>query len=64
MKPRHWKNLIDVDMPQLGPITEQTRRQAIQYNHRFRGSVRIALGKFWTDEEYEKYREEQLKPLP
>ncbi len=63
-KKQDWKNLIDKPFPDIGPITDDIREQTTKYIHRIRGSVRIALGRFFTDEEYELYRNNQLKPLP
>ena len=60
-----WQNLIDVDLPESKPVTEKAREQTTRFANRFRGSVRIATGKFRTDREYEEYRTRVLNtPLP
>jgi len=60
-----WKDLIDVDLPRIGPITEQTRETTKEQSVRFRGSVRLSEGRFKTDQEYEEYRNRVLNtPLP
>lgn len=57
--------LIDVDQPEIGPITESDRNENIENSHRFRGSVRCAIGSFWTNDEFERFRQESLaKQLP
>ena len=60
-----WEKLIDVDPPPLGPTTEATRENVKRYTERYRGSVRMALGKFRTDAEHEEHRKKILAtPLP
>lgn len=62
---KDWKELINVDFPQLGEITEETRLFTIKNALKFRGNVRISLGKFLTDSKYEQYRNKILNtPLP
>ncbi len=62
---RPWQELVEVDPPSNAPITDETKRRTVEYSGRFRGSVRVALGLLWTDEEYAKYRTDVLKrPLP
>jgi hypothetical protein len=62
---RNWKDLIDVDPPKDTPITEETREQAQKEACRYRGSVRISTGRFYTDQEYKEKREKILNtPLP
>jgi hypothetical protein len=64
-KIKDWSELIDTDFPPIGPITEKTREQTYREASRFRGSVRISTGRFWTDEEFEEYRRTILNtPLP
>lgn len=58
-------DLIDVDLPPMGPIKEGDRPQIDKTKDRFRGTVRMAMGKYWTEEEQEAYRKKVLsKPLP
>ncbi|KPK75781.1 MAG: hypothetical protein AMJ79_09735 [Phycisphaerae bacterium SM23_30] len=65
MKLRPWKDMIDVDMPTMGPITEEIRKQTREQAARYRGGVRVSTGRFWTDAEYKKYRDKVLStPLP
>ena len=60
-----WIEVIDEEMPQLGAITEKARERILENAAHFRGSMRISTGRFWTDAEYQKYREKVLNtPLP
>jgi hypothetical protein len=60
-----WRAVIGRDMPEQPRITEEVRQQTIAQSARFRGSVRLSMGAFWTDDEYERARAEVLsKPLP
>ncbi len=59
------RKIIDKEFPMPRAITERARRVTLRNAHRFRGSVRITCGRFYTDEEYEAKRERILaKPLP
>ena len=65
MKLKPWKEAIDDEMPPMGPITEETRKQTLEQAARYRGGVRVSTGRFWTDADYEKYRNEVLsRKLP
>jgi len=60
-----WKELIDVDFPDMGPITDETREQIKEQSLRYRGSVRLSQGRFMTTDEYEEYRDRvRNTPLP
>lgn len=57
--------LINLDPPAIGPITEASRNSTKEYATKFRGSVRVSLGKFSTDSEHEAFRKKSLAtPLP
>jgi hypothetical protein len=57
--------VIDADPPRIGEITPEVRKRAVEYSSHYRGSVRLALGRFWTDKEYDEYRKAVLaKRLP
>ncbi len=59
-----WDHSIDEDLPR-DHVTAETRKTTKDEAKRFRGGVRISGGRFYTDEEYEKYRLKVLKrPLP
>ena len=47
-------------------ITEETRNDVLEHPERcINCSPRIRMGKFYTDEEYERYKEKTLnRPLP
>jgi len=65
MAQQDWRNLIKVDNPTVGPVTKKTVECAKRLSHRFRGSMRMALGKIITDKEYEARRKKALNtPLP
>lgn len=57
---RDWRELISVDFPPYKPITEETRREIVKYANRYRTDVRLALGIFPIDEEYEQRRRRVL----
>lgn len=65
MNIRSWDELLDVDLPRIGPVTENTIEHTLNEASRFRGSMRIATGRVWIDSEFEEYRFLVLnKPLP
>ena len=65
MKLRDWKDVIDVDLPEPGCVTDATREYTRDKAKHFRASMRIATGRFWTNREYEEYRAKILNsPLP
>ena len=47
-------DLFDRDY-QTSEITEKTRDVSLHESKRFRGSMRISTGKFFTDNEYEEH---------
>jgi hypothetical protein len=58
-------DLVDRDFPESGPVTSEARDAAKKLAGRFRGSVRVSTGRFWTDEEYQRHRAAVLRtPLP
>jgi hypothetical protein len=60
-----WREVIGRNMPEQPKITEEIRQHTIKQSARFRGSVRLSTGTFWTDEEYQRRRTEVLNtPLP
>jgi hypothetical protein len=65
MRLKNWKEIINTDWPEL-KITERTREMAPVYAQRYlTGNVRFATGRFYTDEEFEKYRQRVLStPFP
>jgi len=59
------RSVIDVPLPVPKKVTAKSKEHTIKESHRFRGSVRIACGKFYTDEEFESRRKRILStPLP
>jgi len=60
-----WRDVIDRPWPPMVDVTEATRQMTMKNATRFRGSVRLACGRIWTADEYEKRRQRILsKPLP
>ena len=60
-----FKALMDVDMPAITEITEETIRVTQQASYRFRSSARLATGRIMTTEEIELRRKYALsRPLP
>ena len=65
MKLRNWDEVVFEDIPEPGPITEDVVKKVKVDSNKYRGSVRMASGRIWIDEEFEKYRREILnRPLP
>ena len=64
-KLRNWKEVIDLDFPSAR-VTEATRQLAMKYARRHSVSdTRLAMGRFYTDSEWEARREKVLStPLP
>ena len=61
----NWTDFIDKDLPEAGPITEETCAQSRGEAARYRGSVRVSTGRIWTDREYKDWRDRVLStPLP
>lgn len=59
-----WRKVMDADLPPVR-ITEKTRQTTKDNALRFRGGVRLSNGMFYTDEEYEAWRQQVLAmPLP
>jgi len=64
-KPLDWTEVVDRDMPDTSIITSEMRSDTIENTGRFRGSVRLAMGLFFTTEDYERKRKRILEtPLP
>ena len=59
-----WREVMGADLPPVR-ITEKTRQTTKDNALRFRGGVRLSNGMFYTDDEYEAWRQEVLAiPLP
>jgi len=58
--PVDWKKYIDKPIPPI-VVTEEVREETIRESARFRGSMRISTGLFYTDREYADMRREELK---
>ena len=59
------KEIIGASPPLPKKVTQKSRAHTIKESHRFRGSVRIGCGKFYTDDEFEARRKKILStPLP
>lgn len=52
--------LVDYDFPKFDKFSEEMRRMNIDFNSRFRGSVREAMGLYLTDDEFEVQERESL----
>lgn len=60
-----WRDVVDKELPDTSVITSEMREDTIDNSSRFRGSVRLAMGLFFTTEEYERKRKRILEtPLP
>lgn len=65
MKLRNWREVIDIDLPEV-KITEETRQEVLHAPYEIRGDVRLVTGRFYTEAEFEAYRQKVLlsTPLP
>jgi hypothetical protein len=55
------KDIIDIDFPEPGPITDETVRAIQEHSQNYGGgTVREATGRIFTDEAYEQMRREVL----
>lgn len=64
-KLKKWKEVVHLDFPPLR-VTEKLRENMIKYARRHSvGDARLAMGRFYTDAEYEARRKRILStPLP
>jgi hypothetical protein len=62
---KDWRELIDTDFPEI-KITDEVREATIAYaTSHLTNDTRVATGRFYTDKEYQQYREKiLLTPLP
>jgi len=62
---RRWTDVLSLDLPERMAATEKTREAILRYAKRFRGGARLAMGRIYTDAEYEERRSRVLgTPLP
>ena len=65
MDKEEFNRIVDENLPDSGPITEEDRLLTKKEGNRFRGALRLSLGRFWIDKEYNDYRDKVLAtPLP
>ena len=59
-----WPEWLSKDLTRQA-VTDLAKETTREATSRFRGSVRMSTGRFWTDAEYEKRRRKVLNtPLP
>lgn len=51
-----WQDMVYQPFPKDAPITNETVETTKKFSSRFRGSVRLARGMFWTDDAFEQRR--------
>jgi hypothetical protein len=62
---KNWSDVIDEELPSFGNVTEATRETTRKFSSHARGSMRISTGLFFTTEEYERKKKEELAlPMP
>jgi hypothetical protein len=62
---REWSEVLYSAFPALGEITDAARETTRLHSQRFRGSMRMSTGRFYTTDEYNQKRKEVLaKRLP
>lgn len=54
-----WKKYIDQSLPPI-VVTEEVRDETVRESARFRGSMRISQGLFYTDQEFAETRRDEL----
>ena len=65
MELKGWREVVSCDFPSAKPISKTTIRLALNEGRRFRGSMRVATGRIWTDRAFERFRTKVLNtPLP
>jgi len=65
MKLKSWQEVLTADLPRSTAITQKTVATALEQGRRYRGSMRIASGRIWTDADFEHWRAKVLAtPLP
>ncbi len=56
---------LDKKIPDRGPITKEVVDCILKEASRFRGGVRLSIGRIWTNKEYDERRKRILStPLP
>ena len=62
---KKWKEVISVGFPKDGAVTDDTIEVTKTNAFKFRGSVRVAMGKIWKTADFEAWRNKTLNtPLP
>lgn len=62
---KKFSGIINAHPPKVNPITEETIQVTKSENVRFRGSVRVATGNFWTDDGYATWKKNLMdRKLP
>ncbi len=57
--------LIDKEFPEHRPLTKPAPTNAADYTGRYRAAISLAVGLFYSKEDYDKYRTRVLSmPLP
>ena len=62
---QEWNEVISVGFPEDKPVTDDTIKVTKTNARKFRGSVRVAMGKIWKSSDFEAWRTKILQtPLP
>ena len=66
MRLRNWYEVVRVDFPDIGEVTERTVKNIVEAARYGTGyTVREAMGRVWYSEDYEARRKRVLNtPLP
>ena len=51
-----WRKVIRMAFPEVRPVTARTKHVIFRNRSRMRGSMRIATGRIWETDAYEKRR--------
>jgi hypothetical protein len=57
MNKKTLEELIDCDFPPVGSVPQNARKVAQRWSGRFRGSVRVSMGKILTQDGLERRRQ-------
>jgi len=49
---KKWQDVIDEKLPGIGPVDDKFRQLVKRESNRYRGSIRLSIGRFYTDKEF------------
>jgi hypothetical protein len=49
---KKWQDVIDDKLPGIGTVDDKFRQRVKKESNRYRGSIRLSTGRFYTDDEF------------